>query len=252
MSYIGTTDFLIEVQKGNVPGHALVHKFGRNDNVPNGSWAFISLLGATAWPVSAAATVRVKLGNAADTAAGNGAREITVQGIDSNLAEITEAIATAGASASTVTTALFWRVHRAWVSSAGTYGVANTAAVTIENGTGGTDIIQIAIEEGQTQFGGWTVPTGKTAYLMSAHATVDTGKVVSFRMFTRGSINDTTAPLASKRVKLEFRGIRDSSNLLPRSPMDAIPALSDVWWECNGSAGAEQASIDFELLVVDD
>jgi len=33
-----TADFLIEVQKGNVKGHSLVHKFGRNDAVPNNSW----------------------------------------------------------------------------------------------------------------------------------------------------------------------------------------------------------------------
>ena len=48
MSYIGNKDFLIEVQKGNVVGHSMVHKFGRNDAVPNGSWAFVNLLEFTA------------------------------------------------------------------------------------------------------------------------------------------------------------------------------------------------------------
>ena len=141
-----TADFLLEVQRGNVSGFSMLHKFGRNDGVPNGSWEFINLLGFTAWPLSAATTVRVKLGNANDTADGTGAREITVKGIDSNFNEITEAIATAGTSASSNTSASFWRIHRAWVSACGTYGAANTAAVVIENGAGGTDLIQIATE----------------------------------------------------------------------------------------------------------
>lgn len=252
MTYIPTTDFLIEVQKGNVPGHSLVHKFGRNDAVPNGSWEFVNLLGFTAWPLSAATTVRVKAGNGADTAAGAGAREITIEGIDSNLAELNEAVATAGASASANTSASFWRVHRAWVSSNGVYGAANTAAVVIENSAGGTDLIQIAIEEGQTQFAAWTIPTGKTAYLLSANVTVDTGKNVSFRMFIRENFNDTTAPMKSKRIMLDFQGLDRPMPFVPRSPGTAIPALTDIWWECNGSAGSEQASVDFELLVVDD
>ena len=41
MTYIGHSDFLIEVAKGNVAGHSLVHKFGRNAAVPNGSWEFV-------------------------------------------------------------------------------------------------------------------------------------------------------------------------------------------------------------------
>ena len=252
MSYIGAKDFLIEVQKGNVAGHSMVHKFGRNDAVPNGSWAFINLLGFTAWPLSAATTVRVKAGgDAADTAAGNGAREVTVQGIDDSGDEVSEAIATAGAGASAVTTALFWRIHRAWVSSAGTYGAANTAAITIENGAGGTDLIQIAIEEGQTQFAGFTIPTGKTAYLLSLHLSVDAGKAADFRVFTRDDITDTVAPMKSKRLKLYFDGVLGEVAYVPRGPELSINALADIWVEAQGSAATE-ASADFELLLVDD
>ncbi len=181
MSFFGSTDFFVEVQKGNVTGHSMVHKFGRNDAVPSGAWEFVNLLGFTGWPLSAATTVRVKAGDVADTAAGAGAQEITVQGIDDSFNEVTEAIATAGTSASSATSTSFWRVHRAWVSAAGTYGAANTAAVTIENGGGGTDLIQIAVEEGQTQFTGWSVPIGKTAYMMGVHVHTDATKPADFR-----------------------------------------------------------------------
>lgn len=254
MSYFRSRDFLIEVAKGNVPGHSLVHKFGRNDAVPNGSWAFINLLGLTSFPLSGATTVRIKAGgNAADVAAtGAGAREIYVQGIAADGTEQSEAIATAGASASAVTTLTFWRVHRAWVSSVGTYGVANTAAITIENGTGGTDIIRIGAGEGQTQHASFTIPTGKTGYLLSVHCTVDSGKSANIRCFTRGDITDTTAPMKGKRLKLFWDGVKQVMNYLPRSPELSIAALSDIWFEGYGDGAVSQISVDFELLLVDD
>lgn len=252
MTYLGDKDYLIEVQRGNVSGVSLVHKFGRNDGIPNGSFAFVNLLGFTGWPLSAATTVRVKAGNAADTAAGNGAREITIQGIDDAFAQTSEAVATAGESASSATTASFWRVHRAWVSSAGVYGAANTAAVVIENSAGGTDLIQIGVEEGQTQFAGWSVPLGKTAYLMSATLTADAAKAADFAMYTRANLDDTSAPVSSKRLKLYFDGVLGTHVFKPRSPGSAIAAKSDIWWEAQGGGAGTEVSVDFELLVVDD
>jgi len=246
-------DFLIEVQKGNVPGHSMVHKFGRNSAVPNGTWAFINSLGLTSWPLSAATTVRVKAGgNAADTSNGAGAREVTVQGIDSNFAETSEAIATAGASASSATTASFWRVHRAWVSAAGTYGGANTGTITIENSAGGTNLIQITAGEGQTQFTAYTIPVSKTGYLLSIHVNVDALKPADIRVFTRDNIDTTSAPVKSKRLKLFFDGVIGEHIYVPRGPELSINAKSDIWVEARGGGASTEVTCDFELLLVDD
>ena len=246
-------DFLVEVQKGNIAGHSLVHKFGRNDGVPNGSWEFVNLLGASNGLLAAATTVRIKAGgDAADTAAGAGATEITVQGIDSTLAEVSETIATAGVGASSATTASFWRVHRAWVSGVGTYGVGNTADVVIENSGGGTDLIMIAIGEGQSQYAGFTIPTATTGYMLSGVITVDAAKAADLRMFTRSNITDVTAPMSSKRLKLHFDGVLGSLTYIPRSPGSAISALTDIWFEAYGGGAGTEVSVDFELLLVDD
>ena len=252
MSYTPNRDFLIEVQKGNIPGHRIVHKFGRNDSVPNGSWQFVNQLGFTAWPLSAPTTVRGKAGDAADTAAGAGAREITIRGIDSNFNEIDEAVATAGASASANTSASFWRVHRAWVSAVGTSGAANTGNVIIENSGGGTDLIQITADEGQTQFGGWTVPIGKTAYVLGWHVQVDATKPAKLRLFTRADIDDTAAPMKSKRLKEFMDGIQGQFRLAPRSPGPGIAGKSDLWAEAFGEGAMSEVAVDIEILVVDD
>ena len=249
--YAPSIEWYANVALNLVGGYSLIHKFGRNDTVPNGSFAFINLLAFTAWQLSAATTVRVKAGNAEDTFNGDGAREITVQGIDDSFNEVTETIVTAGLSASSVTSTLFWRIHRAWVSSAGVYGAANTAAVIIENGAGGTDLIQIGIGEGQTQFGGFTIPVGHTGLLLSATITVDAGKAADIRMFTRDNIDVTTAPVSSKRLKLYWDGVLGELIYKPQSPSTTINEKSDIWFEAQGGGAGTEVSVDFELLLVD-
>ena len=256
MSYFGTSNFYLEVAKGNVFGHALVHKFGRNDAIPNGSWAHVSQtpLVIANFRQSAIA-MRVKAGgNAADTAAGAGAREVTIQGIDSNLVEISEAVATAGASASSATSATFWRVHRSWVSAAGTYSAANTADIVIEDSGSGADFLTIAAGEGQSQIAGFTIPAGKTGYLVSVHTTVSAGlnKTVNIKCVTRENIDDVSAPFSASRIKLFWDGLDTPFVYRPYSPELAIPEKTDIWFEAYGDGGVSEVSIDFELLLVDD
>ncbi len=254
MTYLGNKDFFVEVQKGNVAGHAMVHKFGKNGAVPNNTFEHVSIgSGATSF-LSAATTVRVKAGNANDTAGGNGAQAITVIGIDTTLAEVSENLVTAGGTASSNSSASFWRVYRAYVANAscGTYGAANTAAVVIENSGGGTDLITIATEEGQTQYAGYTVPLGKTAYWLGAHIMVDSAKAADVRMLMRKNFNDVTTPFEPIRLVNYWDGLAGHMNFQPRSP-GKFEALTDIWFEAEGSSGsATEVSVDFELLLVDD
>jgi len=246
-------EWYAEIRKGNIPGHSIVHKFGRNDAIPNGTWAFITNLGQTGHVLSAATTVRVKAGNAADDTAGAGAREVTVQGIvATTFLEEEEAITTAGVSASTATSKSFWRIHRSWVSAAGTYGDANTAAVVIENGAGGTDIHTIAIEEGQSQDAVWTVPLGFKGYLLGVYVTVDANKSADVRVFTRADIDVTSAPVKSKRLKKYFDGILGPHTYKPVAANSMIPAKGDIWVEARGSGATTEVSADIEILLVED
>lgn len=247
-------DFLTEVSEGNVPGQSLVHKFGRNDAVPNGTWELISMLsGATSF-LTAATTIRIKAGgDAADTFIGGaGARQITVQGIASDLTETSEAIMTSGGGASVATTTSFWRVYRAWVSSCGTYGAANTGAVIIENSGGGTDLIKIAVQEGQSQVAAYTTPTGKHGHLLSAHITVDAAKAADVRVCTRQDITDVVAPMSATRLRFYWDGIINEFVYKPAAPELSLPPLTDIWFEAEGGGAATEVSADFELLLVDD
>ena len=245
-------DFFIDVQRGKVPGHSMVHKFGRNDAVANAVWEGVLQVGAQ-FPWSQAATpMRIKIGGAVtDTAAGTGAREVTLQGLNAAGIEITEALASTGTSVSLSSSNSFIRLYRAWVSAVGAYGSTNSDAIIIENSTSGTDYITIAAGEGQTQFAGYSIPAGKTGYLLSLHLTVDAGKAADFRVFTRENLTDITAPMSAKRLKLYFDGILQPVIHKPYGAEFMLDELTDIWVEARGGGATSQVSADFELLLVD-
>ncbi|HUU46131.1 MAG TPA: hypothetical protein VM118_10405 [Acidobacteriota bacterium] len=252
MTFISSQDYFVNIQRSQVPNTTLIHKFGRNDSVPNGTWAFVNQLGFTAWPLSAVTTVRVKAGgNAADASGGAGAREVIVQGIDESLNEVQEAITmnADGTLASSATTITFFRVHRAWVSQVGTYDVANTGNIVIENSAGGTDLIQITAGEGQSQFGGYTIPTGFTGYMTQLFLTADANKATDFRLFVRNQFNDTSAPMNGRRIKLYFDGVVGALDYRPPGPGLVIDHESDVWVEAKGPVGGAEVSCMFELML---
>ena len=92
------------IASGRIPGLSVVHKFGRAS--VGTTYSPVTFGGVYNTPqVAGATTLRVKAGDANDTAAGTGAREVTLIGLDETGAEVTEAVATAGAAASATTTA---------------------------------------------------------------------------------------------------------------------------------------------------
>jgi len=261
MTYISGRDFYLEVAKGNVPGHSLVHKFGRNNAVGT-SFVPVALGGVYQTPQAASATtLRIKSGgDAADTAAGSGAREITLVGIDETGAEVTEAVATAGASASSATTATFMRLHRAYVSASGTYATSSagshTADIVIENGAGGTDWATISTGSGsfplsQSEIGAYTIPDGYSGYLLGSHGFTDSTKTTSLIFFQRGTILDSAAPYSAMRVVFEELAKGGEFLVEIKSPIK-FTGPCDVGYLAKVNSTTAQVDIDFELLLVAD
>ena len=252
MSYLHYRDWYAAIAKGDVPGHSLVHKFGASQSVPNGSWAVVSY-GSTERAVhpSSASTVRVKGGgNAADTSTGTGAQTFFVNGISSAGTEVTEELTLQGTGVSTDTTNKFWRVHRAYVGDCGTYNETNTGDVTVENSTSGVDYLTVASSDGQSLVGQYTIPAGKTGYLHSVELSVDASKPADFRLMKRENFDDVTTPYSPYRLQNLWDGISDTFVFQPRSPI-AFSEKTDVWIEARGSGAGTEASVNFEIVLVD-
>ena len=255
MSYIGIRDFFVEVQKGNVSGHKMVHKFGRNPDVDTGTvpedvWLTGGLMN---WPTTAA-VVSVTSTDADDDGAptsNTGAQTLTIEGLDSSFDEQTETITLNGTTAVT-TSASFIRVNRAFVATAGTYHGNNEGDIV---GTiGGATMFTILTGVGQTQVARYTVPNAKTAYLQSIFVSVDEKKSGgTVQLFNNTSADDTSQPFSgTKRIALQLDVVSGEEIIQPRSPM-VFAAKTDIWFEIP-LVGADDTpvDVDFELLVVDD
>lgn len=255
-AWIGMSqDFYLEVQKGNIPGHSVVHKFGENPAVGNAVWEGIHILGGSFVFLSAATTMRVKAGgNSADTAAGTGAQAITLSGLDGLGAVITEDLALDGATASAVTSLTFLRVDRAFVADrrVGTYGGSNVGNIIVEDAAGNADMIEIEAEGGQSQYCAYSIPLGRTGYLMEVRVQSDSQKAADFRLFTRESILDNSTSFGVARIKMHFDGVAGQETERGSSPLLVLPALTDIWIEAEGDGAQTEVSADMEILLVDD
>ena len=245
----GSDDWYAAVKKGLIPGHALVHKFGRNAAVGTGGediWSFTTIV----WP-TAAFTAEALSGSGNDTAAGSGAQQITISGLDANWAEQTETLEMNGGTA-VIGTATWMRLNRAWVSRVGTYGGDNVSNITIRVSVGGTVHLSITGSEGQTAHGAYTVPLGKTAYWLSADLGVDSGKTARMIFYQVPNANDVATPFSgARRIVQQSDGVSGHVSIKPRSPSGPFVGPCDLWWHAIPSATAA-VTVDFELLLVDD
>ena len=160
----------IPIANGDVQGYAAIHKFGRNPsigNVPETVWMHGGKYQYLA--VGAASTLYAYSANSEDSAAGDGARTVTILGLDNNFNEIEETVTVGGAP----TTLEFLRVYRAFVYTAGSTNT-NEGNILISTASGGGGIVLADIGTigtgttfglGQTQLALYTIPAGKTGYL---------------------------------------------------------------------------------------
>lgn len=245
------------IAKGEIDKHEHVQKFGANIAVGT-SMSPVSDGGIYKTPQAAGAiAVRIKAGgDANDTAAGSGAREVTVYGLDENFARASEAIATNGASVSLATSTTWTRIHRVKVTASGTY--ANSAA--------GSHVGEIVIEDtsanewasisaaifpfATTQIAAYSVAAGDVAYMVHNDVFTDSSKTTNILLFIRENIDETSAPYSPMRVINPFalQGGNESHDLA-NAPIK-VTGPADVGFMAKVDSGTATVSAGFELLII--
>jgi len=248
-------DFYAEIKKGNVPGHEIVHKFGRNPDVdtatdPEDIW---NTGGLATWAI-AEFVCTVVSGSAGDDGnpIGDGALTLMIEGVDGTFAAVSEELTLEGAGTAT-TTQKFMRINRAYVTSVGTYHGSNLGVLTGQ--LDGNDYFTIAIGAGQTEKAIYTVPAGKQAHLLSILVLVAVGanKTANVAMFQYQNADDVSDPFGGgKRLVWQATEIQNQVILHPTSGIGPFPAKTDLWFQAT-EVGADDTSVDvdFELLLVD-
>lgn len=183
-----TQDFFFEIVKGNVPGHSAMHKFGENDTI--GSTVFETLWeGSNPYPyLTSAVTLKVSSDDVDDNSTGDGGRTVELFGLDTNYDEITEIISLNGQT-EVITTKSYLRIYRMIIRSAGSTGglegtcYAGTGTVTA--GVPAVILAQAKAMHNQTLMALYTIPNGKTGYIIKKFAGTNKDKQVNIHLMVR-------------------------------------------------------------------
>lgn len=251
-----TANYGMEISRGNLSGKTNIRVEARNSSVDTTEQIIWN--GGEAFSFSqTAASVRIKSGgNAADTAAGAGAREVTIVGINATGTQSTVTLATAGSSASATTSTQFIRINDFYVSQAGTYATgaaatgSNTGAISLETSSGFLQGI-IQANQGRSGTAIYSVPAGKKGYLRRIRVTPEGSKNVTFRLWTRRDYDDVSAPLGPKMLRAEWVLLDAQGGFGLDFPLE-LRSKEDIWVSANTGTGNSAASCAFEIELIDD
>lgn len=247
MSALRNTDFLIEVNKGKIPGHSLIHKFGQNllaSTTEQDVWG----QGGIMTFLQAAETMDViSTDTVNDISTGSNARVVTLFGLDASFNVIEEDVTLL---ATAVTTAkAFMRVYRMKVKEVGAYGATNAGIITATASAAATVQCDVSIGDGQSGTTHYTVPAGFTAYIVRVSITVNAAQSCDFHLHIREDADIVTSPFSPTRAIHHWEGISQEGEDLKANHV--LPEKTDAWFTCEMSAASGEVDVDYDILLID-
>lgn len=171
-----TEEFYLQLARGHIPNHSHIHKFGAVPAMSQNQSGTVWDVNDTVYPWtswSSAGTVSALAVNVSD----NG-KILVLEGLDSNYNPQTESITLSSAGAVSSTKS-FIRLYRGYIQD----GSSNVANVDVQKG--GVTVLRITAGKGQTLMAVYTIPAGKTGYLVKGTGTCQSGADATGDMFIR-------------------------------------------------------------------
>ena len=239
MDMIRLPNYGLGVAKGQFDDITHIHKFGAVPAMSQNTTGTIWDVNDTTYPWSSfdtAGTLSIPAVNASD----NG-KSIVLVGLDSDYLELTETV-TVSSSGATTTTQSFKRIFRAYVTNG---SVTNVGDIVVQKG--GTTVATIKAGKAQTLMAVYTVPAGKTGYLLKGVATCQAGADATGDMFVRYFGQD------SFRVghTFEVSGTGGEYNYDFGVPVK-IPAKSDIDVRCSVRSNNARVTAAFDIILDED
>ncbi len=263
LSKYGNLDWLTEIKRGNVDGHRLIHKFGKNDAIGTTPTA-VAIGGVYATP-TANVDLEIVSDDGNDAAAGSGARKVMVQGLVLSggvfVAQAEEA--TMNGTTAVALTKQFIRVFRAWISESGTYAglaaVSSPGTITVRVASAGATWLQIGEmvagnSVGQSQTAFYTTPTATKSILYSPLFTLENSKAITVWMFQRPNADDVTTPFTgARRVVHEWKALKNTIGNHPTElmPVAVFSGAVDIGFLAAVDTGTAAVSAEFWLVEID-
>lgn len=244
-----TSNFLLEVTKGNIAGHTHVNKFGHNTATVSGDDVWGGG-GVYAFYPDTAQSMDIQSTSALDDSGNVGAWQVVVLGLDSNWLEITELVTLNGTTPVNLSNK-FIRMYRAFVYSVGSSDT-NVGTITIEIQGTSTVGAHISSGEGQTQQTIYTIPANKTGYFLGGYAVLanadKNGQDGVFQVLSR-----TNSPVkGSWQVKYEVPLVNIGTSgwtqnyLVPAGP---IPGKTDIRFRLSSATATMHTVAGYDILL---
>jgi hypothetical protein len=248
-------DFFIEVTKGNVPGHSVIHRFGH----ANIGTTFTPVTHSTVYQTpTAAVALEIVSADADDTSAGAGARTVWIQGLDINGDFVTQTVALNGLTAVAIPTSL-WRLLDWQVVTTGTYGTtaigSHQGTLTIRVASAGATwslLEATPFPSGKSEISWYTVPNGYRAYLFFQSIDVDSTKAADVIFLERPDADIVTAPFSAMYEVAEFVGIAGIGTADNNFPVNGLEAMTDFGYIAKVTSGTADVSVEYEILLIKD
>lgn len=230
------TENFLNIARDMIPDVSHVNKFGYNESVGS-SFVPITDLGTNILPTSAGVVTLVSA-STDDTSDGTGARTVEIQGLDANYLPLRETF-TMNGSSNVVGSESFLRVFRMKVLTAGT-GQVNAGNITAS--LGGSNIARILADKGQTLMAVYTIPAGKTGYLLKFQGSLSKNQEAVFKIKVKNFNNGFN-------TRGQFGTFSQSINYDYSIPLK-IEEKTDI--QILGKAGAtSEMGALFDIILID-
>jgi len=229
--------YLYDIAEGNVPDHSAIRLFGYN-GVVAAAWETVHAASTLRTYLTAAERLQVTSTDVDDDGApvGDGARTVTIAGLDSDYDVLTETV-TMNGQGNVLTTASFLRVSSVTVATAGDTGF-NEGIITVSNNADSIVLDQIDVQENASLSAAYTVPNGYTAYITQAMATESSSKGCQFGFWIR-----TFGGLWTMKRSIV---LLDSSIVLDMSMPMKLPQKTDIEIRAPGIQAGAVVTAGFE------
>lgn len=242
-------NFLEEVNQGNVEGAKLIHKFGSNPNVGVTHVDIWEGQIVLQWLTAAETMDVISTDIVDDISTGIGARTVSITGLDTDFNEVEETIVLLATPVTTITA--FRRILTARVVTVGTYTGTNQGDISITASSSATLQGFIVTEESRTSQTHYTIPAGKTGYLLRTSITMNANKEVNVNIHNRPGADIVAAPFLASVHLHHWDGLS--------VPIDErflanhiLPEKTDVWFDGQAtSTPAGSIDVDYDILVID-
>ena len=240
MGFSTTGNTNLEILKGQVPGHTLVHVHGHNAAVGTSFedvWADSSVM----IYLTSAETMNIASTSTNDSSAGTGARTITIEGLDANFNAISETI-TMNGTTDVVTTLSYIRVLHLGVLTVGST-LENQGDITATGTTTSTtpqDIMETNLNHSLS--GRYTSPADTNSIFSAYEIDIGVGRDV---------VVDVRAGSGSGVLQTIHRNHIFQSVFVSNIVDVMIPPKTDIVFRAKSDASTAGVACSFNMIEVD-